>query len=649
MDRVASTVTSPISPEHNPRKRTRTACDRCKTRKQKCDNEHPACSNCAKASVECVKPPIEEEDYPSRYVRALEDRVSFLELKLSGVEPDIAADHLDAQSSTAASNAQSKLGEIVSLLSSGNIETPTYVGHSSGFALATDLGGMVQASAWSKLLDISTLPDQEPSIAGIFANGNRISLTDLQATRVEFPDDKSGERLLTAYFHGLHPKYPFLSRAEIWNLHHGRHELSRRGGNSVAQEDEFGQFKLFMVYAIGSMLLQPREDFLVTSPEVYYMAALARISAVRKSSPIHSVEAMVLLVIYHLRSRFGQGIWFMIGLAMRTCIDMGLHRRKHSISATTSSFSDQMQRRIFWTVYSLECIVAVTLGRPMSIRETDINIEFPYDVPDSASDPLSAHLAQVPGKNTTLSLAIALYHLRVIESRIHHSVYQISVPQEQLLSQMAPFYEELENWRNVWASRFKGPESTYPLLHYNRALWLLTQIFLPLLPPKDIFAQRCIRAAGDICQAHKIFCQSTTYGESFLAVHTVFVAGITLLYHHWKTKETAWSASMSNDIRACSLVLFAISGRAPWVRKYRDAFECLVGVTMERLQAHESGIQSAHLSSITNTVEGLDLLSEDTAAMVRQLEDWANQNGGGQQMWLPDPQSHAALIFDWGG
>ncbi|KAJ5486444.1 hypothetical protein N7530_000744 [Penicillium desertorum] len=66
------------------------------------------------------------------------------------------------------------------------------------------------------------------------------------------------------------------------------------------------------------------------------------------------------------------------------------------------------------------------------------------------------------------------------------------------------------------------------------------------------------------------------------------MAGITLLYALWTHTDQVWSVRMSNDIRACSTVLFVMSERAAWVKKYRDAFELLVNAAMEKLQGNET-------------------------------------------------------------
>jgi hypothetical protein len=54
------------------------------------------------------------------------------------------------------------------------------------------------------------------------------------------------------------------------------------------------------------------------------------------------------------------------------------------------------------------------------------------------------------------------------------------------------------------------------------------------------------------------------------------------------------------DIRACSLVLFSMSERSSWVRKYRDAFEILVNAAMTKLRngSHRlSGMVAAQYQS----------------------------------------------------
>jgi hypothetical protein len=142
------------------------------------------------------------------------------------------------------------------------------------------------------------------------------------------------------------------------------------------------------------------------------------------------------------------------------------------------------------------------------------------------------------------------------------------------------------------------------MLHYNRALRLLIQPFLPSLPLSDPYYHICLRAAGDICQAHKRLHQTLEYGHSFIAVQTVFMAGITLLYALWTHTDQVWSVQMSNNIRACSTVLFVMGERATWVKKYRDAFEMLVNAAMEKLEGNSEAAKKVGMAELMTAQHG---------------------------------------------
>ena len=318
---------------------------------------------------------------------------------------------------------------------------------------------------------------------------------------------------------------------------------------------------------------------------------------------VENIEAMTLLVVYHLRSASSQGVWYMIGLAMRTAIDLGLHRKANEIHL--DPITAQMRRRLFWTVYYLERVVSMSLGRPFSIADRHIDLPLPLDIDDDIKDPTQLTSIPPPDRLTTLTFAIHLIQLRRIDSKIQHKIYRADRPLHTLRPKMDELYLELEDWKNAALRRFTAPQDLdYPLLHYNRALRLLIQPFLPSLPLTDPYYHVCLRAAGTVCQTHKRLHQTLEYGHSFLAVQTVFISGITLLYALWTHAAHVWSVQMSNDIRACSTVLFVMGERASWVKKYRDAFELLVNAAMEKLDAATSTTTTTTTTTGAATTNG---------------------------------------------
>lgn len=319
----------------------------------------------------------------------------------------------------------------------------------------------------------------------------------------------------------------------------------------------------------------------------YYMTALQQAPAMCETRSIENIEAMTLLVVYHLRSSSSQGIWYMIGLAMRIAIDLGLHRKANE--ANLDPFTAQMRRRLFWNVYYLERVISMSLGRPFSIADRHIDLPLPLDVDDTVQDPALLAAPPPSDRTTTLTFAVYLIQLRRIDSRIQHKIYRADKPLHTLRSKMDRLFLELQEWRESALLRnFSGSDLDYTTLHYNRALRILIQPFLPALSLADPYYHICLNAAGDICQTHKRLHQTLEYGHSFLAVQTVFMGGITLLYALWTHTNEVWSVRMSNDIRACSTVLFVMGERAAWVKKYRDAFELLVNAAMEKLEGNEN-------------------------------------------------------------
>jgi len=122
--------------------------------------------------------------------------------------------------------------------------------------------------------------------------------------------------------------------------------------------------------------------------------------------------------------------WYMIGLAMRTCVDLGLHREAYY--GNHKPYEGQLRRRLFWTVYFLERVIAVSVGRPYSIADRDIDAALPLEINDTVRDdsliartlavsPSPTFQASRPSSNITL--AIQCFRLKRLESYIQVSIF----------------------------------------------------------------------------------------------------------------------------------------------------------------------------------------------------------------------------------
>lgn len=545
---------------------------------------------------------VEQRQRPSADPRLSEAHLSPVTVQTT---PVASTPRVNFETSLNPTGFQHNVADVVGMLSlgSGNTDAISYIGSSSGYALATDLGRMVQATVWNKALWVPAANNNENGINSPGGDRTRkITLQELQS-ELSPPPDALGTKLINTYLARIHPRFPFLFRSDIWEAHRRRYTLARGATRDIGQEgqsysspaydkDGFALFVLYMVYAIGALNLRLTEDYKDTSPEQFYVFAMQHVASVREASSIHNLEATMLLVLYHLRSESRNGLWHLTGLAMRTVTDIGLHREASTQSLPV--FDAQLRRRLFWSVYALESILAGTLGRPISLSDCDIDQPLPFSIDDAdrMTNVPSNYLHTAPESlqraypHTNLTQFILLSQLHVFEARIQRTVYRVDRKVAALEPKMHRLLADLEAWKQNMPVDLQPSEHDRVMLYYYRAVRLLLQPFLATLDPDSSEFRKCADAAGQICQIHKRFHQTPEYGHSFVALHTIFVSGITLLYALWRGKDKIWSFSISNDIRAASCVLSIMGERAPWIRRFRDTFDVMVEATMGVLQGN---------------------------------------------------------------
>lgn len=593
-----------------PAKRARSAiaCQRCKQRRQRCDNAFPSCTNCASAGQghNCVYGGG-NASYSPEYVASLESHIANLEEKLRsrGSDDTRSSDsiatpaqpvppspsHAGRQGTTPASDPlhNSRAGDAGELLEVGTgfvaLSSSSYFGESSG----TPLAKIIQSglALQNKHVDGPRAPLEQ----GLSKNREESTIS----TKAEIPSQVVAEKLIEAYITKVHSKHPFLSKPKLRRLNERRHELkactSLPTEQQLLPESRLDFFLMHMVYAIGARYLQLSRDSDHVSPEAHYAAAMQDIDVVLDVQSIENLQCMLLLALYQLRSPSGPGLWSMIGLVMRHCLDSGLHRRSN-----LPVLMDQQRKRLFWTVYMLERSVARTLGRPCCVTDREIDVELPANVSDeieNEQDLIAAinHAAQYPNQVTSISPAIHIVRIQRIESKIHRTVYRVDKP----LSAVAPYKisrlrDELEDWKRNIMHFIPSPcedekvpynMADYHMIQYYKGTLLLLLPFLPSLTPADPDFRLCAYAAGQICQLYKHLHDKQQYiSFSLLALHATFVAGLAMIYC-FSVDRSIFDSKFSSDIRACSTVLYVIAERWPAVRRVRTAFETLVAATVE--------------------------------------------------------------------
>ncbi|OCT48918.1 putative C6 transcription factor [Cladophialophora carrionii] len=372
---------------------------------------------------------------------------------------------------------------------------------------------------------------------------------------------------------------------------------------------------------------------------------------------------------------------------IRQCVELGLHRQVRTDRITAQA--DEFKRRLFWSIYHLERRIVLVLGRPLAISDDEIDIPFPCEISDDsfedspdppeisrgsrASDPKSRPGApSIPARNDVL------FHIHNImldqlnaKSRLTLSRLAKVGHGTKIEQKIAKRFQELEDWKNRMFGHSAGgdgsmdlmlstsrtpvqtPASRLPLpeaqrlvllLNYHRARRMLLQTMLTevKLPNRAFPFSSFARSSGEVCQLNRRLHRLGSVPFTLLDLHSVFVAGFSMIYCAW-SDPGLYDAEMAADLGACSTVLYLVAEQwGAGAKKYRDAFELIMGKTAEYIpslrRSHESSQPppvSVHFQSplrapvaVDDTVLGAGLPQPTAPYDVerRRIEGWTKDS-----------------------
>ncbi|RDW76111.1 hypothetical protein BP5796_06932 [Coleophoma crateriformis] len=553
-------------------------------KRTRCDGTNP-CASCKNLNLNCEfiipkKPtPIEKK----HYVKALEDRVAYLEsfLAKEGIGAlELGRDNLQLgqnpnstirpqhgnhipdglrNGSTSPTSGEESLSEspeeadsLSSVLRDLSLEaTGGYIGASASISMGRMVTSIVKGREQEGVSRGMTGVQSrvEPLEQSVFRKNTDIVIGHEEPMLVS---RAVADRLLTGYMKHISTRWPILYTPQ----------LRRLDANKDFIEDTYEKSTLHLVYAIGGRFLETTGEAGPFYPEMHYNEALQHLDEILRFHDTRSIITLLLLAIYCLRAPGGPGAWTYVGLAMRICIDLGLHRK---VRKERMGLEAEMRKRIFWSCYFLDRQVSIVLGRPFAISDHDIDVPLPLEV-DEASDDINDFYraaastpTSAPAISTSLSSFLHVLRLRRIESSIQHRIYRVDRESSQTVSnaEIDYFVEQLEHWKSMIpldthkkvdseSTSFDGYDYYVGFLH------VLVNYANLSIPDVEL---RYLKACAEACGG------------------TVFLAGLTLIYCIWISPAEIFNIATSNNLNSCSIVLYIITERWPGARRYRDAFE----------------------------------------------------------------------------
>lgn len=420
----------------------------------------------------------------------------------------------------------------------------------------------------------------------------RESISSLHAETSEMdssilPDRDVAERLVNCYFEYANPQMPVLLRNEFKDL------LDRiySGEDRTARSLSF----LYIVFAIGAGIIfddrcpptdrdssasrsikRRRVSSSQRQPKDYHSCAIKCLELSLNSGDRlgrhEELQAVILLAHFALLQPVAPGPARLTEVAVRTAVNLGCYH-EDEIEAGPGDSLDQwsdeieasqdrlrdLRRRLWWSAYSLDRLVAPYITRPFSISDQVITTEFPsiFGTDITRAEPYSRNITH------------HYFKLRLLQSEIHEvlqcqrSQQRRSSNKSNAFANVSSFlvnFDSFSSWRkdmnrrlDEWKNSISDQKTgiCFPVvlleLDYWQAINLLYRqsIDVPveldgLTPsndparypteeggPQNSVYLKVAEASGKVLQLYRVMHHVRLVNYTYLATHSIFLAGKT--------------------------------------------------------------------------------------------------------------------------
>ncbi|BEJ12191.1 hypothetical protein CspHIS471_0206510 [Cutaneotrichosporon sp. HIS471] len=396
------------------------------------------------------------------------------------------------------------------------------------------------------------------------------------------PPQPAVERLVAAYVDFVGVTAPIIHIPTL-----GKQLQRMREGVDV---DESDVFVVMMVLALSSMassrFVNPPDE-LRTCSEAFHNEALNHLDSVFESQNYISLQAILLLVWYSLLNPDKGSIWFLVGLATRTCVDLGFHNENNSQTEKVDNLELDMRRRLFWITYKMDRLLSQSLGRPPSIPDGFICAALPAVQHDVDIKP--GQYGPYTGEPCAYkAVFVHTVKLRQLQSEILNNTYGVNnqpPPKEEWFDDM---FERLKSWLSS-APEPRGTVSTegYAISFHNSCLLLFRPSRGNPKPSRSALGT-VLASSSYIIRIYRRMQINNRISWLWMTSHFSFMAGLSYLYAFYNLYSLGDGRVPSLDeamidVDSCLAVLEYLAPRVPSAQACHDTMKSVSQAIIEQL------------------------------------------------------------------
>ncbi|EEU41767.1 uncharacterized protein NECHADRAFT_53855 [Fusarium vanettenii 77-13-4] len=187
------------------------------------------------------------------------------------------------------------------------------------------------------------------------------------------PPFEIAERLYRAQHAYIGTIFAFLSDAAF---HERLEQVYTRGPDHNDREERLVYCQILLVLAFGQMYsINQWVDKQGPPGFDYFKHALDFLPNVYEEGSILFIEVLSYVAYFMQTINRRDAAYIMIGIALRMAISLGLHQEVSD--QDIDSDTREHRRRVWWSTYSMERLLCVTSGHPLSIQDEDIDLLLP--------------------------------------------------------------------------------------------------------------------------------------------------------------------------------------------------------------------------------------------------------------------------------
>ncbi|ERS99620.1 hypothetical protein HMPREF1624_02980 [Sporothrix schenckii ATCC 58251] len=431
------------------------------------------------------------------------------------------------------------------------------------------------------------------------------SFSSMMAEEASLPPRQAADHLVETYFQHLTPHLPILERSHATNAINGAYRGS--SGGSDSEQNDKDVFTTYMIFAIALCGVPgPSGKGRPVQSEGCFRSAIASVerAIVYAKSDIETLRSILLLAQFVALCPSQGSLWHLTGIALRMCIDIGLHWETDEQRLTMDPAVLRDRRRLWYTTYQFDRFLSITLGRPFGIIDESIRVELPNPWVTIATcrpvDELSPDDKFGIHSQRALNHVFKMTHLESEIMHVQHSQswsVKIAYPRANYAVWLQDIGPRLQEWYTTIPEINKAhPLSIFACQAYwdtvyNNALLLLHR---PNSMVSQVSAESLAISFDASCKminSIKVLQRDGRVDVLWRAVHQLFMAGLSVIYCLWHSKDIRDSLSTGSCIQtlqSCASTLFAMSETLHGAAGCRDVFDTLSSATINWLITYDA-------------------------------------------------------------